>query len=406
MARRLRSPIDNRTARLALKPRGKPYHFTSVAPGIGVGYRRLRDVPGTWVLRASDGKGGYTTARVGVADDYEPADNEYTLDFWEAAARAKRLARGQTADSARPLTVASALDGYEDDLRASGRDPVNASRVRGHMPPTLLTKSLLLVNAADFRRWQNDLRTKVTHPTVGRICRAAKAAFNFAADHDPRIVDRSPWKIGLSGGPADSHHPVNRVINDVDVSRLVEAAYGLDQDFGAFIEVLAVCGCRASQAARLLVADLQLGPEPKLLMPSSRKGRRRQIVRRPVPISASLAAKLAIAAGDRVPDEPLLLDHGEPWQAKRIGQPFALIAEQCGIDETSYCLRHAAITRALLAGVPLQLVADMFDTSPPMLSATYARYISHFGDKAARRGLLDLAASPAAGNVVPMPRGR
>jgi hypothetical protein len=118
------------------------------------------------------------------------------------------------------------------------------------------------------------------------------------------------------------------------------------------------------QLARLEVADLQAkGAEPKLLMPSSRKGRKRQITRRPVPISRDLAACLKQAAGRRRPDEPLLLRaDGKRWDSpgKRrfVQEPFAAVAERVGISETLYCLRHSAIVRALLAGVPAQLVAE------------------------------------------------
>ena len=57
MARRVRaSTLENRTARLKLEPRKKPYHFTTIAPGLAVGYRRNKG-PGKWVLRAADGHG-------------------------------------------------------------------------------------------------------------------------------------------------------------------------------------------------------------------------------------------------------------------------------------------------------------------------------------------------------------
>jgi hypothetical protein len=66
-----------------------------------------------------------------------------------------------------------------------------------------------------------------------------------------------------------------------------------------------------------------------------------------------------------------------------------------------YCLRHSAIVRALLAGVPARLVAANADTSLMMLECTYARFISHHGEDVARRGLL--ASVPATENVVSLP---
>ena len=59
MARKVRSnDIDNRTSRLKLTPRKKPYSFTSIGPGIALGYRRTIKGGGRWVVRCADGKGG------------------------------------------------------------------------------------------------------------------------------------------------------------------------------------------------------------------------------------------------------------------------------------------------------------------------------------------------------------
>src|SRR5262249_50763448 len=92
----------------------------------------------------------------------------------------------------------------------------------------------------------------------------------------------------------DTYTPVNKVLPDSDVLRLVAEAYALDADFGLFVDVLASTGTRTSQACQLLVADLQAdGVAPRLMLPSSRKGGgRKEITRKPVPIPISLARTL------------------------------------------------------------------------------------------------------------------
>ena len=91
MARRLRaSTLENRTARLKLEPRRKPYHFTTIAPGLAVGYRRNKG-PGKWVLRAANGHGSYWTDAIALADDHEPADGSTVLTFWQAQDKARAL---------------------------------------------------------------------------------------------------------------------------------------------------------------------------------------------------------------------------------------------------------------------------------------------------------------------------
>ena len=104
MARRVRaSTLENRTARLKLEPRRKPYHFTTIAPGLAVGYRRNKR-PGKWVLRAADGHGSYWTDAIALADDHEPPDGSRVLTFWEAQDKARVLVRGRESPAiARPL---------------------------------------------------------------------------------------------------------------------------------------------------------------------------------------------------------------------------------------------------------------------------------------------------------------
>jgi hypothetical protein len=75
MARHKRaSKIENRTARLKLAVRRKPY-FVPIAPRIGLGYRR-NQTAGAWVVRAADGHGGNWTKVFAIADDHEETNGE------------------------------------------------------------------------------------------------------------------------------------------------------------------------------------------------------------------------------------------------------------------------------------------------------------------------------------------
>jgi integrase len=400
MPRRIRAPkIENRTDRLNLPSRRAPHGLTNIARGMRLGYRRVKGGNGTWVLECADGKGGEWQKKVGVADDYETADGVHVLNFDQAAELGRAMARDTPAS--RPGTWADALDDYEKDLATRGGNISNATHVRYHLTrsaPTLLTKPVALLTATELTRWRNELvaLSGLKLSSVVRLLKSARASLNLAANQDPRIQNRNAWRVGL-GGLHDSYEPVDRVQGDAIVLRIVAAAYADDAALGLFMQVAAETGARASQIARLLVADLHDGREPKLLMPSSRKGRRRQITRRPVPISPDLAAQLKRVAKGRAADKPLLLrSDGSEWKPAVLQIPFAAIAERLKLDETMYCLRHSSIVRALLAGVPAQLVASNHDTSLQMLQKTYARYISTYGDDVARRALLTATPSPVA----------
>ena len=415
MARRPRAArLETRTARLKLKVRKKPYDFTSISAGIQLGYRRCKGA-GRWVVKVADGHGSYWTKRVAYADDHEDTDDEHILTWWQAQDKARALARGKDAGG-RPATVAEALADYEADLIARSASPANARRVRTLLPSTMLAKPVALLAARELKHVRDGLVAKGAKPSsVNRDLKGLKAALNLAAAHDPRITNGVAWRIGLAGLP-DAHHARNVILDDDnEVRPLIAAAYAEDSALGLLVETAAVTGARVSQLARLEVADLQADrPDPRLMKPTSRKGKGiKRIERKPVPITSSLAAQLRQAAGNRARTEPLLLrTDGAPWQPPIADYrlPFIRAVTRVGLDPaavTLYSLRHSSIVRALLAGVPTRVVAAQHDTSVPMLERTYSQHILDHSDTVARRGLLDTAQkTAAAANVVPLAEGR
>src|SRR5262245_1700263 len=413
MARRPRAArLETRTARLKLPVRRKPHDFTSISPGIARGYRRCESA-GRWVVKVADGHGGHWTKVVGIADDHEDADGEHVLTWWQAQDKARALARGKDSDSGRPSTVAEALADYEKDLIARSASPANARRVRALLSPTMLAKPVALLTARELKHVRDRLVAGGAKPaSVNRDFKGLKAALNLAAAHDERIINARAWHTGLAALP-DAHTARNVILNDDQVLALIAAAYAEDAALGLLVETAAVTGARVSQLARLEVADLQADRgDPRLMMPSSRKGKGvKRITRKPVPITADLAAKLKHAGGNRAPTEPLLTRaDGKPWQPANedYRRPVINAVARARLDRkvvTLYALRHSSIVRALLAGVPARVVAVQHDTSVGMLERTYSAFIADHSDAVGRRGLLNTA-QPVAANVVALPGGR
>ena len=281
MARNIRSAqLETRTARLKLELRKKPY-TVRVAPGVRLGYRRNAG-GGTWSVIAADGKSSSWVKRFGLADDHEEANGEQVLTFWQAQQRARKLARGgknteQENDPGRPVTVREALDAYQADLTARGGDVHNVARVRGHLSNTLNAKTVALLTARELRRFRDSLLAKsLRASSVNRISNALRAALNLAGTHDQRINNQTAWRIGLAT-IFDAAQARNVILPDPAIRDIITAAFDIGSELGLLVETAAVTGARVSQIANLRVADLQVDrPDPRLMMPSSRKGRGRK----------------------------------------------------------------------------------------------------------------------------------
>lgn len=392
--------LETKTARQRLEARWKPY-WLRLNAGLALGYRRTASGAGTWSLRQSDGQRGNTIKRIALADDVAAANGKDIMSFQEARDAALRLGRGEAAvdHPMAVLTLSDALDRYSGDLETRGGDKVNVTRIRKHISPTLAKRPIALLTAEELRRWRDGLAKKKLKPaSVNRTCRGLKAALNLTADQD-KSIDRHAWTVGLALIP-NAETADNVILPPAAVAAVVAAARGQSAEFGNLVELAAITGARYSQLARVQVQDL-LGE--RVNVPVSRKGRGVKEVRsRPVPITATLAKRLRIAAGDRAATDLLLLrPDGQPWRHSDERERFKDAVAQAGQPGvTMYALRHTSIVRQILAGVPLRLVAAAHDTSVVMIERNYSRFIDAFASDAAIRATLPELESVTADNVV------
>jgi integrase len=413
MARNVRAAqLETRTARLKLELRKKPY-AVRVAPGVRLGYRR-NEVTGTWSVIAADGKGGNWVKKFGLADDHEDANGEQVLTFWQAQERARKLARGgknadDEDDEGRPVTLREALDAYQADLIARGGDVHNVARVRGHLSNTLNAKTIALLTARELRRFRDSLLAKkLRASSVNRISNALRAALNLAAAHDQRINNQTAWRIGLAN-IFDAAQARNVILSDQVIREIIIAAFAIGPELGLLVETAAVTGARVSQIANLRVGDLQADrPDPRLMMPSSRKGRgQKKVTHVPVPIPISVAEKLERASKGKAIDAPLLTKpSGERWKQSDHSRLFRRAVLGAALDPgevTLYALRHSSIVRDLLANVPVRIVATKHDTSIPMIERNYSKYIADHADVLSRRAMLEPDAITGH-NVISLPQ--
>src|SRR4051812_46943034 len=223
MVRTPRSPIEARTNRLKLPAARKPV-FVGLGEGIGLGYRRNVNGAGAWVIRRSDGKGGNSIKNIGVADDYQDADNEAVLSYQQAVTRCLAAAdspgiletAATTVRRRDAYTVSAALEDYLTHLEREGRSKTAIAdarnRVEALIGPDLGAIPVNDLKAGDIRRWMDKLaaspprrRGKTEHremdddekrkrrDSVNRSLTTLKAALNLAF-REARTPTDAEWK--------------------------------------------------------------------------------------------------------------------------------------------------------------------------------------------------------------------
>jgi Phage integrase family len=421
--RTVNANIETRKARARLCPH-KVGHFCKAAPGISLGYRKLPEGAGTWVVRWRDGDryrienlrgrdGGFV-----VADDFATADGTKVLDYGQAleAAREAGKAAGRSVGGRElMLTVADAISAYREDLSNRGKRTYNADHIRHHLPEELSALVVAKLNVRDFKAWHSRLvKAKMLPASINRINCVFKAALNLAANKDERI-ERRPWDQALTTLP-NATESRNVILRDEDVIGIVRSAYQHSEEFGLFVELAAQTGARPiSQIAALRVGDLKMHRDaPRLIMPRSKKGNgEKKIKTAPVPITLDLALRLAAFVKGK-PDHAIMLTMpgGAPWAEGCYSRRFAAAVKRLdpdmpaqGEDDavTIYALRHTSIVRQLKAGVPTRVVAATHDTSVQMIEVHYSAHIADHTDELTRRAMLDTGQLDT-DNVVPLAR--
>src|SRR5262249_28661796 len=146
---------------------------------LSLGYRR-NQTGGSWSMRVADGHGSRWIKVIGKADDFENTPD--ALDYWAAQRRAVELRPGGAPDHGKLQTVKQALASYAADLELRGGGSGDAKRVENHLPPTLASKLVGVLNASELKAWRNGLLKKGLAPgSITRYSKSFKAALNLCA---------------------------------------------------------------------------------------------------------------------------------------------------------------------------------------------------------------------------------
>ncbi len=423
-----RTRLDSPNAREKLKPRGNPY-WAEAGAKVDLGYRRIKAGVGSWAMRRYiEETRTYVATTFARADDLDEADGADVLNYHQAQAKARELAAAAVEEEriaalGPPLDVERAVEEYLEERErrheqhglAGAKTNARARLMRDVLSnKALASTQLALLTANHLAGLKLDKRT----------ANDLKAALNMAAKRyrdqlPPTLRDVIKDGLASSHGPARPPQGAQAGLPDADVRALVAAAWAVDEEagwdggLGRLILVLAATGARFSQVVRMRVADVQAA-QGRLMIPTSRKGRGvKASAYTAVRVGPDVLAALAPATAGRFGHEPLLLrpslrlagqlawersEERAPWRSSNdLRAPFAAIVAKAGLPPavTPYSLRHSSICRALRAGLPVQLVARLHDTSAVMIESNYSAQIVSLLDELAERAIIPLTSPPA-----------
>jgi integrase len=393
--------IESKTARSRLPLRHGAY-FRLIEPGLHLGYRKLATGPGTWIVRRYAGKGRYTTDNLRtadgalvLADDHGEADGARVMTF----AQAQRAARPQRRPAG-SLTVGECLDDYVAYLAARSERSAAAARskIEGLIRPELGNVKVSTLTSTRLRQWRDALaaappRTRrgdfrpapstedgrrARKVSTNRTLTVLRAALNLAF-REGKVESDLEWRRVKAFGGVESARA--RYLTVAEAQQLMNAC---DPNFRKLVRAALETGCRYQELARLQCHDFNVAAGTVAIR-QSKSGKPRHVI-----LTAEGAAFFREVCAGRGSDAIIFTrDDGAPWadsnqtQRMQVACKHARIAPPIGF----HGLRHTWASLAVMAGVPLMVVAQQLghrDTQ--MVQRHYAHLAASFVTDAIRAG--------------------
>ena len=395
MARSQRSgKLETRTSRLKL-PQAKS-EFLTIGKGLALGYRRTEGEYGTWQARAWDGS-RYHYQNLGRADDFQDANGDGVLDFYQAQGAARTMyeevLRGGV-PAQKDVTVQQAADRYLAWFREHRKGVAMAeSAVRAHISPTLGDRRLTELTTADLRAWLDRLATKAARlrsskaskklnlrPTAetndekrarrasaNRILSVLKAILNRAFQ-DGLVADDSAWRKVKPFAKVDEARI--RYLTDAEATRLVNAC---PANLRRLVRAALLTGTRWGELTSLKTADVNLSTG-HLYIAESKSGRSRHVPLNP----EGLEHFKALVTGKTGDELVLTREDGKPWghnhhvRALQAACKVAKVKPAVSFHE----LRHTYASHLAQAGVDLLTISKLLGHADTRITAKHYAHLA------------------------------
>jgi integrase len=398
------SNLETRTARSRLQARHKPY-FRLIEPGLHLGYRKIANGPGTWIVRRYAGNGNYVVSNLRtqdgalvIADDYSESDGNCVLSFAQAQQKAKPPRRAAGA-----YTVADAMDDYFRLLESEGRSKhaIRDTRCRDQafIRPELGNARVAALTTDRLRRWRDTLakmpprlRTRkgekqkyreiaddedsrrARRASANRAWTILRAALNHAFN-DNKVESDLAWRKVKPFKKVDKARV--RYLSVAEAKRLINAC---DLEFRPLVEAALQTGARYGELCRLTVADFN-ADVGTIAIQQSKSGKVRHIV-----LTDEGRAFFKRLTAGRAGDEAMFR---KQWGMSHQLRPMAEAVTRAKIRPfiSFHGLRHTWASHAVMNGVPLMVVArNLGHVDTRMVEKHYGHLAPSFVADAIRAG--------------------
>jgi integrase len=367
------NPINTSRKQRALTPRKEPYwHAFRRGASIGI---YVGAASRTWVARAKDPKGVYRFSTLGTLDDFS---------YEEAETRARAFA-DQVGRAERPdYRVRDAIADYARDSatrKGAQRAAANVSRLMHHMTDELAQCRLSRLRSNDISAWRDGMVLASDDPegvrrsrdSANRVLAVLRAALNLAF-RSGHVASDAEWRRVQQFADVDA--PRTLFLEPEQVQALIDATSG---GFKALVRAAVLTGARYGELAAALVRDFDAQHGTLAL--------RGKTGSRIAHLSGAAVEFFRTLAQDKPLDAFLLTrDDGLPWRKSNQCRLMKDAVKAAGLpaETVFYSLRHYHISRALLAGVNVQVLAENCGTSVRMIETHYGKFTN-----ADRRAMLD-----------------
>jgi len=361
--------IDSKTKRAKLPTRREPY-WEKLEKGGYIGFRRTED-GGTWIARWRhvDGKQKYTT--FGSLDAISHTDQ-----YDEASKLARNWFKSFGVASKSGYTVGNAVEDYCRHLEIE-KGPKAASdarqRLNKHVLPTLGDIQLNKLTLKQVQAWRKSLVRKSDDPedvrkskdTANRNLSILKAALNLAY-YDDIVGTDAAWRRVKAFEDVGTARKI--ILDDKQIRSLMEKASG---GFRDLCRSGLLTGARYGELIQAKVRDFD--PKEGTIHLDGKTGPRTTF------LNDDAVAHFKQLSKGKLPKAYLhTRDDGTPWARSHQQRPMqdAVRAAKLPAETTFYALRHTHISRALLAGVNVQVVAENCGTSVRMIEKHYGKFLN------------------------------